>query len=92
MTATAHAVSEALLHFLWQGLLAAFITWAALNILRNRTAKLRYTVSAAALAVMSLLPLLTAWLLYRAPHAASTAGELAPGAPESAIQALAPGP
>jgi beta-lactamase regulating signal transducer with metallopeptidase domain len=72
MTTIAHAISAALLHFVWQGLLIAFLLWIALATLRNGSARLRYLVSCAALAVMVALPVTTAWVVYRAPSAAST--------------------
>jgi beta-lactamase regulating signal transducer with metallopeptidase domain len=67
MTAIAQALSAALLDFVWQGLLAAFLLWAALFVLKNRSARARYMVSCVALAVMAMLPVLTACLLYTAP-------------------------
>ena len=42
MTAIAHALSTALLHFVWQGMLAAFFLWTALFALRKRSANARY--------------------------------------------------
>ena len=41
MTAITQALSVALLDFVWQGLLAAFLLWTALFILRNRSARAR---------------------------------------------------
>jgi beta-lactamase regulating signal transducer with metallopeptidase domain len=73
MTTMAHAISAALLHFLWQGLLVALVLWLALAILRNRSARLRYGLSCAALAVMTALPFATAWILYSAPLVATAA-------------------
>jgi beta-lactamase regulating signal transducer with metallopeptidase domain len=70
MTAITHAISLALLHFVWQGLLIALLTWVVLAILRNGPARLRYAVSCAAFIIMSLLPVVTAWVVYRAPLAA----------------------
>ncbi len=48
MTAITHAISAALLHFVWQGLLIALLMWIALAILRNGSARHRYFVSCAA--------------------------------------------
>jgi TonB family protein len=70
MTAMAQALSAALLDFVWQGLLAAFLLWTALFALRNRSARARYAASCVALAVMAMLPVVTAYLLYKAPAAA----------------------
>ena len=67
MTAIAQALSAALVDFVWQGLLAAFLLWTALFALRNRSARARYAASCVALAVMAALPVLTACLLYAAP-------------------------
>ena len=71
MTAIAQALSAALLHFIWQGTLVAFLLWLALLMLRNRTANTRYIASCAAMALMAALPALTAWMLYREPAPAS---------------------
>ena len=46
MTAMAQALSEALLEFVWQGLLAAFLLWTVLFVLRNRSARVRYLQAA----------------------------------------------
>jgi beta-lactamase regulating signal transducer with metallopeptidase domain len=66
MTAIAQALSVALIDFVWQGLLAAFLLWTALLILRNRSARARYVASCVALAVMAMLPLVTVSLVYAA--------------------------
>jgi hypothetical protein len=65
MTAIAQALSAALLHFIWQGTLVAFLLWLTLSMLRNRTANERYIAGCAALALMAALPALTAWMVYR---------------------------
>ena len=72
MTAIAHAISAALLHFVWQGPLVAFLLWVTLTTLRSSSARLRYFASCAALALMVVLPEITAWLVYRAPGASGT--------------------
>lgn len=69
MTAIAHAISAALLNFIWQGPLVAFLLWVTLKTLRSGSARLRYLVSCAALAIMAALPEITAWLVYRASGA-----------------------
>lgn len=68
--AIAQAISAALLHFVWQGAAMALLLWITLAILGRRPARLRYAVSCAAFGVMSALPFVTAFLVYRAPGAA----------------------
>ncbi len=78
MNALTHAISVALLHFVWQGLLVALFLWVALAALRKSSAQIRYVVSCAALALMTVLPLLTASIVYRAAISAnSVAGQTA---------------
>src|SRR6202050_4615532 len=72
MTAIAQALSAALLEFVWQGLLAAFLLWTALMVLRNRPARTRYRASCVALAVMAMLPVVTAGLVYTTPTGSQT--------------------
>jgi TonB family protein len=67
MTALAHTLSLALLHFVWQGALVAILLWIALFIVRNRSPRVRYALSCLALAVLIELPAVTAYLLYRRP-------------------------
>lgn len=74
MTAITHAISAALLHFAWEGLLFALLVWMVLAILRNGSARHRYFVSCAALGIMTVLPIVTAWFVYRAPTAARLPG------------------
>ena len=69
MTALAHApiaqaISLALLHFVWQGMLVVIAQWIALFAMRRRSAASRYAVSCAALGVMAILPAITAYWLY----------------------------
>jgi TonB family protein len=71
MTPIAQALSAALLHFVWQGLLVAFTLWIALFLLKRRSANARYLASSAALAALALLPVITTVLLYRRPTPAS---------------------
>jgi len=73
MTPIAQALSAALLHFVWQGLLVAFTLWIALFLLKGRSANARYLASSAALAALAVLPVITAVLLYRRPAPASGA-------------------
>jgi beta-lactamase regulating signal transducer with metallopeptidase domain len=90
MTAINHAITAALLHFVWEGMLVALLLWVTLAALRNGSARLRYVVSCAALAVMSALPVLTTWVVYRAPIAASTQAAHVPDAPDSTALAGLP--
>ena len=53
MTAIAQALSAALLDFVWQGLLAAFLLWTALFVLKNHSARARYAASSVALVAMA---------------------------------------
>ncbi|MGC4054700.1 MAG: M56 family metallopeptidase [Paludibaculum sp.] len=71
MTELAHAISIALLHFVWQGIVVAFLLWVALAILGHRPVRLRYALSCFALLVMSAAPLVTVCLIYRAPGPAA---------------------
>jgi len=89
MTAITQAISAALLHFLWQGLLIALLAWTALAILRNGSARLRYLVSCAALGIMTLTPVFTAWVVYRAPVAAGIPHAVA-AIPDSPIPVALP--
>jgi TonB family protein len=86
MTAIAQACSAALFEFVWQGLLAAFLLWMALFILQNRSARARYLAGCVALAVMTLLPIITACVLYRSP-ANAPASAAGPGAHSGAMRA-----
>ena len=61
-----HALSAALLHFVWQGLAVTILLWLALFAMRRRAASLRYAVSCGAMALLVLLPGLTTWILYSA--------------------------
>ena len=71
MTAINHAITAALLHFVWEGLLVALLLWVLIATLRTGSARFRYGVSCAALAIMSVLPVLTVWVVYRTPTVAS---------------------
>jgi hypothetical protein len=88
MTAIAQALSAALLHFIWQGTLVAFLLWIALSMLRNRTADQRYAASCAALALMAALPALTAWMVYRQAAAVPISAAISAAVP-AAIQSAA---
>jgi TonB family protein len=91
MTAIAQALSAALLDFVWQGLLAAFLLWTALFALKNRSARARYLASCVALAVMAVLPIVTACLVYTAPAVSHAPAGWGGAAPET-MRAAMPGP
>jgi beta-lactamase regulating signal transducer with metallopeptidase domain len=67
MNPLAYAFSSALLHFLWQGLAAASLLWAALWLMRGCSANARYVASCVALSAQAALPVLTTLLLYSSP-------------------------
>jgi beta-lactamase regulating signal transducer with metallopeptidase domain len=90
MTAIAHAISAALLHFVWQGPIVAFLLWVTLKILGTGSARLRYFLSCAALAIMAALPGITAALVYRAPDAVSAPAHRVAVIPESLDLAIWP--
>ncbi len=71
--AIAHVVSAALLHFAWQGLFVAFLLWVALFVLKGRSANSRYVASCVAMALLAVLPVITACILYDTPSAARMA-------------------
>src|SRR5262249_38810423 len=94
-TAIAQALSVALLHFVWQGILTAFLLWAALAAMRNRSANARYAASCVALAALVAMPVITAGLVYRAPAAGTEQiVELRPftASPAAAAAAVRPSP
>jgi beta-lactamase regulating signal transducer with metallopeptidase domain len=84
MPSIAHAISAALLHFIWEGLVVAFMLWLTLAMLRRSSATLRYVFSCAALAIMIALPFITAWIVYRAPGEATTSSYHAIAIPDAA--------
>src|SRR5688572_5499836 len=49
-----------LLHFAWQGAVAAFLLWMALLLTPSGRASLHYAIGCAALAVMAMAPVATA--------------------------------
>src|ERR1022692_4908262 len=81
-TAIAQGLNAALLHFVWQGFLAGFLLWVALIGLRKRSAHSRYVVSSMALAVLAVLPAITASVVYDRP-AMARAAELPAAAPQA---------
>lgn len=67
MSPLAHAVTTALFAFLWQGATVGLGLSVTLALLSRRSANLRYLACAAAMAVLAVLPLVTAWLAYTNP-------------------------
>jgi TonB family protein len=61
-----NSLALTLLHFLWQGLLVATVLKSALLIFNNNKAQLRYALSALAMLVNLLLPIITFIIVYRA--------------------------
>jgi beta-lactamase regulating signal transducer with metallopeptidase domain/Tfp pilus assembly protein PilF len=78
---TSHAITMALLHFVWQGTAVAAVLWIVITIFRGANA--RYLACCAAMAVMVALPVITAWS-YRAPRAAGVVEAFVPPATTSA--------
>jgi beta-lactamase regulating signal transducer with metallopeptidase domain len=58
------AIGWALLHLIWQGAIVAGILAAALALLRQKSANTRYAFACAALALLPLLAVVTAWRCY----------------------------
>lgn len=81
------ALGWALLHFLWQGTLAALLLAACNFALRGSSARARYAVSCLFLVVLLALPLLTftAVVLQKPAPSSTPARVLAPSAPPLAI-------
>jgi TonB family protein len=76
MTTLATAVSGALIHFVWQGSIVGLVLWAVLLALSKHSARSRYAASCAAMALMAVLPVVTAWRLYGRSAAARSGREL----------------
>ena len=72
MTALEQALRTALLHFVWQGAVVAFLLWIGLFFMRRRSANARYLASCLGLATLVALPVLTACLVYTQPVASRT--------------------
>jgi len=67
MTAVTRAITEALFHSIWQGVLVASLLWLTLFLLRARSANARYLASCTALFGMLALFLITAGVVYEKP-------------------------
>ena len=94
MSALTHALSAALVDFLWQGALVGTALWIVLVALRNQSANVRYVVSCVALFVLVLLPALTIaalWMAYtNSPLAPPPALPASPALPALTAPALSP--
>lgn len=64
MTPIAHAITGALIQFVWQGFLAAFAVSVAMFVLRNQSPRIRYAVYCIALFALAIVPVVTAVALY----------------------------
>ena len=58
-------MSDALIQFVWQGAAVALLLWVVQFVLRRRSAQSRYLAGCAALAIMAILPAVTAFFSYR---------------------------
>lgn len=75
MNTFAKPVSPVLIHSLWQGVLIAILLKAALSIISERKAHLRYTIATSALAALVVLGLITGFAKpFDAPMSADPAG------------------
>src|SRR5947207_3382113 len=90
MTPLAMAISRALIHFVWQGLVVGLVLGMILAALRKRSANCRYIVSCAALGVMAVMPVVTTLFLYSRRMAADS-GLAAPTPISHAIAAVSAG-
>jgi beta-lactamase regulating signal transducer with metallopeptidase domain len=66
MTAVTQALSSALLHFVWQGVVGGLVLAIALLLLRKCSPNSRYVASCVVLALLALAPLVTGWISYDA--------------------------
>jgi TonB family protein len=67
MTALEQALRTALLDFVWQGVVVAFLLWMVLFVMRRRSANARYIASCLALITLVALPILTVCVAYTRP-------------------------
>ena len=87
MTALEQALRTALLHFVWQGVLVAFVLWIALFLMRRRSANARYLVSCLALLALMALPVITAAMVYTQPSAQQRSARLLANVPRAVAAA-----
>lgn len=74
MMAIEQALRTALLHFVWQGAVIAFVLWIALFLMRRRSANARYLASCLALAALVAAPVITGCISYTGSAAGETPG------------------
>jgi TonB family protein len=67
MTSVTQAITTALIQFVWQGALVGTMLWLVLALLRRKSATMRYATSCGAMAIMVLLPAVTAYRAYSRP-------------------------
>jgi len=73
MTLITYALSSALIHFIWQGIVVAAVLWVTLFVLRNYSPNSRYAASCAALLVLALMPIVTLVMAYQSGTASPVA-------------------
>jgi TonB family protein len=83
MTALEQALRTALLHFVWQGVVVAFLLWMALFVMRKRSANARYIASCLALITLVALPVLTVCTVYTQPVASRASERLFATVPQT---------
>src|SRR5688572_18307257 len=81
MTPLALAISRALIHFVWQGLLVGILLSVVLFALRKHRPTSRYLAGCIALGLLALMPVATTWILYSGSSGVTAA-------PNTALQAL----
>src|SRR5689334_2561280 len=64
MTPLELAISRALIHFVWQGSIVWLVLSMILRGLRKKSTGTRYAASCTALAILAVMPVITAWALY----------------------------
>ena len=91
MTSLGQAVSAALIQFVWQGALVWLLLSLVLFTLRRRSAQSRYLASCVALGLQALLPIVTAWLLYRPAELTASSATATPAPPDWTLPVWAAG-
>jgi beta-lactamase regulating signal transducer with metallopeptidase domain/Tfp pilus assembly protein PilF len=76
MNGLGHALTLALMHFVWQGAAIALLLWLVLAILRS--ANSRYAACCAAMALMAMAPVFMVWTESEAPAARTEMAVFAP--------------
>lgn len=79
MSGISQAFTTALFHFLWQGVAVLLVFSILMFLLRRRSANSRYVAGCAAMAVMALLPVVTAWSVYAPAVEANPVSVSSPG-------------